>query len=369
MSIRLLHIFSTFAVGGPQRRFATIANGLDGYEHIIAAADGRGDAMSIVGDNCTFLDDFSFQKSKFISQQNLKAVRRLIEKYKPDVLCTYNFGAIEAVLGNRPGVARKPLVNNLHFEDGFGPDETPTIQHKRRVALRQLALGKSQIVVPSEVLMTVAKSRWKMPLDQFIHIDNGIEMDRFGKTSMPTGTNFCIGTLGAIRKEKNLFRMLNVIEQVGIEHNVRLWIAGDGPELPALQAEVKKRGMDDLVHFSGHTDAPETIYSAFDLFMMTSDTEQMPISLIEAMATNLPVVATRVGDIERMVSSENRRFLFDVDDIDGLVWGVKTLIEKPEIRESLGRLNRARAQREFNLKSMLTKYDALFKKMAKGKSA
>ena len=364
MATKILHIFSTFAVGGPQRRFATLANSLAGYQHIIASGDGRGEAISLVGDNCQFEHAFSFKKSRIINRQNIAAVRALISKHQPDLLCTYNFGAMEAVIANRPFPGSRPRIPNIHFEDGFGPDETPDVQIHRRVMLRRWALGAAMIVVPSNVLMQVATSHWKIPSDRLLQIDNGINLDLFEKANMPTGTNFCIGTLGAIRKEKNLGRLLDVVQLVAAEKKVRLWIAGSGPELKELQDLVVARSMSDLVHFSGHTDTPEMIYPAFDLFVMTSDTEQMPISLLEAMATSLPVVATRVGDIDRMLAPENCRFMFDVDDIDGLVWGIKTLIEKPELREKLGSLNRAKVVRDYDRAGMLAKYDALFKGMA-----
>jgi glycosyltransferase involved in cell wall biosynthesis len=105
---------------------------------------------------------------------------------------------------------------------------------------------------------------------------------------------------------------------------------------------------------------PEELYGCFDVFAMSSDTEQMPISLVEAMASSLPVVATDVGDIAKVVAPENRFLIEGCTDEENLARGLLRLASDPELRQRLGTCNRSRARAEFGIDKMLRSYRRLF---------
>ena len=86
-------------------------------------------------------------------------------------------------------------------------------------------------------------------------------------------------------------------------------LIGDGPERDALQALAQELGVAERVHWAGHVAEPASLIKAFDIFAMSSDTEQMPISLLEAMAAGLPTAATDVGDIKAMLPEQAARFV------------------------------------------------------------
>ena len=118
----LLHVFPSFGFGGQQARFAALAHGLgEKFSHHVAALDGNFSAQSLVSDQISVqYSDFSARKSSGISLSNLAKFRKLLNDVRPDILCTYNWGSFEAVLANRLGAN----IAHIHFEDGFGPDET-----------------------------------------------------------------------------------------------------------------------------------------------------------------------------------------------------------------------------------------------------
>src|SRR6185295_2929170 len=137
----------TFALGGPQRRFAMLANRLGRkYAHVVVALDGCVDARREL-DPGLELEIAPAPDVKGDTLGNLRRIRRMLSAQRPDLLCTYNWGAIEWAMANR----FLPLAPHLHVEDGFGPEEAAG-QIPRRVLTRRLALGRAQILVPSLTL-------------------------------------------------------------------------------------------------------------------------------------------------------------------------------------------------------------------------
>ena len=159
--MKILHIFSTFAVGGPQVRTADLINRLPlHWEHDVLAMDGCMDASTLIGENAQFNPlSLPIQKGRGVSLKNLWNLRRLNRERSPDLLLTYNFGALEAAFANRFW----PLCRHIHVEDGFGPEEADGRQLPRRVWFRRVALthAGTTILVPSLTLQRIALEQWR----------------------------------------------------------------------------------------------------------------------------------------------------------------------------------------------------------------
>lgn len=364
----LLHVFSTFAIGGPQTRFAALANRLGPkYRHTIFALDGD---LACVDRLDPGVDAHAramrLPKGGTINLANLVRIRRQLAAMRPDTLLTYNWGAIEWVLAER----WRPLVGrHIHFEDGFGPDEGADLQLPRRVMLRRLALaGGVHVVVPSQTLFRVASETWRLSPRRVRYIPNGIDPERFaGPPDRSLATRLgaadgrlTIGSLGGLRREKNLARLLRVFAALPADLPVRLIIAGEGPEAPALTAQAAALGIADRVVLMGPIDRPERLLGYFDVFALSSDTEQMPYSILEAMAAGLPIMATDVGDVAGMVAPENRSFIVAAHDEARFTAGLAQLLTDPDERRRLGAANRSRLRAHFTFDTMVSAYDALF---------
>jgi len=162
-----------------------------------------------------------------------------------------------------------------------------------------------------------------------------------------------------LRPEKNVRRLLEAFASVREKADCRLVIAGDGPERAPLEAMARQLLPGGSYLFTGHIERVERVYSALDIFALTSDTEQMPTSLMEAMAAGLPVAATNVGDIMQMVTAENRSFIVPRETqlfADALFH----LVRDGSARERIGGANGANAQTQFGIARMFRDYDALF---------
>jgi len=368
MSARnLLHVFSTFAVGGPQVRFAAQANRYGSqFSHLIVAMDGRYECRSRIDPAISItLPSVAIRKGRTLS--NLRTFRRALQTLKPDVLVTYNWGAIEWAMANWPAVVR-----HVHIEDGFGPEEARG-QLGRRVWTRRLVLRRSSVIVPSQILETIATSVWRLDKRRVHYIPNGIDCARFAAPRNPAisaevpGSGPIIGTVAALRREKNLQRLLLAFRHVSKRLSCRLAIVGDGPERAQLESLAVELGIKDRLWIAGHVEKPETLYPAFDLFALSSDTEQMPYTIIEAMAASLPIAATDVGDIRHMVAAENVPYLVAPSD-EHLAGAIEMLLADAALRDRIGAANRRKAQAEYDQERMFRAYAAIFQGDEEGRA-
>jgi glycosyltransferase involved in cell wall biosynthesis len=350
----VVHVFPTFAVGGAQVRFAALANhfGRD-FRHMVVALDGETSCRERLdpGLDVTFP---SVEAPKNAMLANAWRFRSLLRRWRPDVLVTGNWGAIEFAMANLP-----PLTRHLHVVDGFGPEERET-QIPRRVLIRRLVLGRGAVVVPSRNLERIATEIWKLPPRVVRYVPNGIDLTRFSvRDTTARDAIPVIGTVAALRAEKNLGRLIRAFATVARDRPCRLVIVGDGAERPALSGLAAELGVSGRVEFTGHRDDTPALYAGFDVFALTSDTEQMPLSLIEAMASGLPVVATDVGDVRAMLSADNAMFVGARDDaaIAGMLAG---LLDDPGARARIGAANRAKAERDFDQATMFANWRGLW---------
>jgi glycosyltransferase involved in cell wall biosynthesis len=349
----LLHVYPTFAVGGAQSRFCAIANHFgDRWRHAIVAMDGNTECRERLDPTLPVsFPQIDIRKGDTLG--NTKRFRAVLQGLEPQTLITSNWGSIEWTLAN----AISPVVRHVHVEDGFGPEERTT-QLPRRVWARRLALRRCITVLPSRTLLAIATDIWRLPAARLRYIPNGIDTDRFAYPPIAHDIPV-IGTVAALRSEKNLARLLRAFAQLSATENARLMIVGDGPERPALEALAAQLGITERTQFTGHLADPTAAYREFDIFALSSDTEQMPLSVLEAMAAGLPITATRVGDVPAMLSVANAPYLARLDDT-ALADSLRDLLRDPGTRLRVGAANRAHVLQNYNQAAMFRQYAALF---------
>jgi glycosyltransferase involved in cell wall biosynthesis len=348
----VVHVFPTFAVGGAQVRFSAVANHFgSAFRHMVVSLDGNLACRERLSPDLELtFPDVSATKNATLS--NAWRFRRLLRDWRPDVLVTCNWGAIEFALANI-----MPIARHLHVVDGFGPEER-TNQIARRVLIRRIALSRTPVVLPSRTLVRIANDTWKLPARLIRYVPNGIDLTQFATSGPQRGSEVpVIGTVAALRAEKNIARLLRAFALLPAG---RLVIVGDGPERPALESLASVLGIAARVEFAGYHQHTSAFYARFDVFALSSDTEQMPLSVIEAMASGLPVVSTAVGDVKPMVAQENAPFIVPLDDV-ALAAGLGILVHDRDARLRIGRANLAKAQRDFDQTAMFAAYGALWR--------
>lgn len=360
----LLHVFASFGAGGVPIRIATVLNHLPGaYRHTFVALDGNTDAAERFADTVDYtLFDAAIDKTRPLAA--LWRIRGLLGELRPDLLLTYNWGAVEWALVNR--FTRR--TRHIHFESGFGPEEADR-QLPRRVRLRRLALaGSEAIVVPSHNLVRIATDIWRLGGPRLRYVPNGVDCAKFssaGDASLlpgfaPRPNEVVIGTVAPLRAEKNIGRLIRAFAALGESAPARLVIVGDGPERPGLEALAAELGLGARALFAGYVARPEKIFKCLDVFAISSDTEQMPNALIQAMAAGRPVAGVDVGDVRHIVAPENHPFIVPRDDAPAFAAAIRNLVEQSGTRAALGAANERHVRATYSLDGMIRAYADLF---------
>jgi glycosyltransferase involved in cell wall biosynthesis len=359
-AIKVLHVFPTFVPGGAQVRVTQIMNRLGkSLSNNILAIDGKTEAIARLHEdvNVRILPPPK-HKTSFLAPWQF---RRTILALKPDLVITYNWGAMDAVAGTRlAGIC--PVI---HTEDGFGRDEATGLKTRRVFARRLLLSGIYRTVVPSMCLWKIATSQYGLVEKKVEFIPNGVDTNRFHpgrnlelRRSLGVGDHDVLcGYVGQIRPEKNLGFLLRAFASVQ-KAGMRLALIGDGPSRAELQTLACELSLDDSVLFIGAVQNPAPYYQALDLFVMSSMTEQMPMALLEAMSSALPAVCTDVGDTAAMLGGSNS--VVAPDDGQRFATLVKMLMERPALRADIGQENRQRCLTNYSEDAMVGAHFRLY---------
>ena len=355
----LLHVLPSFGVAGIQVRLAQVINALrQHYRHTIIPLDGITTCIERV-DPDNFVAALPFARGGAGPFGRICRIRRTIAEQAPDLLLTYNWGTIEWALANR----HLPLSAHIHFEDGFGPEEVDA-QLRRRVYVRRLALRSARkVVVPSHTLLQLALRDWRLDAQQVLHIPNGIDVDALKATATAAPLfdrrpgDIVVGTIAPLRPEKNIGLLIRAIARAGDER-LRLVIAGDGKQRQDLEREARIY-LGDRALFLGSVAQPARVLRQLDIFALSSDTEQMPMTILEAAAMGLPIAAVAVGDVPLMVSHENRPFVVAKSDETGLAAALQALSRDELLRRRLGTLNERHIRAEYPLDRMIATYESM----------
>lgn len=368
--LNMLHIQGSFDLGGREARIVQLMNhwGPRARHCMIIGNPGMDSARSAIGADV----DVRFPEdappiSGRPSPSALTAIASYMRSF--DLVLTYNWGAMDGAMAHRLFSGAMSLPNLVHHEDGFNADEVDGLKLHRNI-YRRMALGSAYaLVVPSCQLEHIAISAWGQPPSKVHHIPNGIDVAAYGRSPRPDAIpgldkddgRIVVGTVAGLRSVKNLLRLVRIAAPFA--DRIRLVIVGEGPEREAIAEEARRVGLSSLV-LPGFLPRPQEFVGLFDIFALTSDSEQFPIALVEAMAAGLPVIATDVGDVCSMVAPGNRPFILDPRDEGGLKAALGRLISNPALRAELGAANRHRAMEAFDQKGMIARYAELYEAAA-----
>ena len=312
------------------------------------------------------------QRSRNHDPARLFKLSHVLREERVDLLHSFllaaNAYAWSAALLARASLRRVPLIASSRTC-------IPPVNRFLRAVHRRAFLGAAVVIANSNRVMEFTRDHYALPAHRIRVIPNGVDLEPFGPEGIGPGARDAIrrelgipagarvvGTLGRISPEKNLGLFLRMAKSLsaGEDAGVLFVIAGGGPLVSALRLQAADLGLSGRVHFLGPRQDVARVLSAFDLFVLTSDTEGLPNAVMEAMAARLPVVATRVGGTVELVEEDKTGFLVDPGDLDRLTARVRALLPDEETRRRMGHEGRRRIEAGFSADLMVRRTVALY---------
>jgi glycosyltransferase involved in cell wall biosynthesis len=262
---------------------------------------------------------------------------------------------------------RRPSLRLVYTEHGRLSDAPPS--RKRRLVNPVLSLLPGPVVAVSNDLREhlVESGFWRRRVGVFYNgIEPGLATDdatrQLVRRSLGLAdSSFVIGTVARLDPVKDLRMLIEAFHGLLNEHrDIRLLVVGDGPEREALEQAARALGCVDAVAFMGHRDDARRVLSALDVYVNCSVTEGMSVTILEAMAAGLPVVATRVGGNPELVEDGLSGVLVPSRSASSLRAALESLMGAPAHRSAMGAAGRARLVTEFSMDRMVQRYLAAY---------
>lgn len=373
----VVHVIYRLAVGGLENGLVNLINRMspERYRHAIVCIDDFTDFRDRIQRDD--VEVYALHKRPGTDLGAYVRFWKLLRRLRPAIVHTRNLGALEFQFPAwLAGVRHR--VQGEHGRDIGDLHGTNWKYLLFRKFMRPLV---SRYVALSQDLANWLEISAGVSPKKISQIYNGVDTERFipSKPRLPVPIeNFVpedgivIGTIGRMQPEKDqltlvraFILLLDAVEN-GRER-LRLVLVGDGPLREQAQALLREANAEHLAWLPGvRNDAPQ-VMQAFDIFVLPSLIEGVSNTILEAMATGLPVVATAVGGNPELVSRDKTGETIPAADVAAMSQAIQCYIDAPELRRTHGKAGRARVEKMFSMEAMVTGYANVYDDLIKRK--
>jgi sugar transferase (PEP-CTERM/EpsH1 system associated) len=358
------HVIHRLDVGGMENGLVNLINRMPAhrYRHAIVSLT---DSTSFASRICR--DDVPIVTLGKKPGQDLGLHLRLFRTFRslrPSIVHTRNLATIEAVAA----AAAALVPHSVHGEHGRDLQDPEGRRRRYQWLRRCLSPLVARFIALSGELEKYLVERVGVAPSKVVRICNGVDLDRFHPaTSTGSGGKVVIGSVTRMQEVKDpltLARAFVRLVQNGLGEKARLVMVGDGPLLEEVRRVLRTGNAEAHASLLGSREDVPSLLRSFDVFALSSRVEGISNTILEAMATGLPVVATRVGGNEELVADGVEGSLVPSRDPDALAGALSRYVLDEKLRADRGRAGRLRAEREFGLDGMIGRYvdvyDGLF---------
>jgi glycosyltransferase involved in cell wall biosynthesis len=313
--LKVAQLIWSLEVGGAERVVVTLAEHLDRerYEPIVICQNQEGHLAKQL--KASGVPVIALHKKPGLDLGMLRKLIRVLRDERVDILHTHLFGS--AFWGRLAGRLAGVRCIFIH-EHGMQPWRSSRHFFVDRV----LAGGARRYLFASEKVRDTYISKTGVPADKCVLVPNGVpcavadrRREQFRTENGWVETDRIIVSIGRLSKEKGHADLVMAFADVHSTHaDTRLVLIGDGPERSALESLVKECRLDGAVYFAGTQDDVQSWLAAADLYVQPSIREGLSLAVLEAMGAALPVIATRVGDIEKVIEDGRSGYLVEPGD-------------------------------------------------------
>ncbi len=304
--------------------------------------------------------------------ETIGRIRELLRQSKPDVVHTHQIGAL---IYTGPAARREKVPVVVHTEHINNVAKHRSLSKRARIRLLWGLAGSyaDRFFCVSDDIADAVKAYRTVPGRKVVVVPNGIDTAAFatkgGCESLRRDLGIShgvpvIGTVGRLNEVKSQDLLIRSFAQVS-NHDLKphLLLVGDGPERHRLQQLAEDLGISDRVRFAGYQSRPEQFLQIMDIFALTSRLEGMPLVILEAWAAGLPVVASRVGGVPKMIAQGQTGLLFDSGDEAALTEAMDRLLAHPDEVQRLGEAGREYVRSRFDLRVMAETYERHYRNL------
>jgi len=366
--IKIVHVVHSFGVGGLENGVVNLINRLDEhFEHTVLCLSRSGAMAERLINRRVALLEMKLPTDKF--RFPILKLSRVLRGLAPDIVHTRGWSSVDAISAAR--VTGIPFV--IHGEHGWEASD-PQGRNRRRMLVRKcLSPLVDRFVTVSDDLKRWLHQSIGIPERKIARIHNGVDVRRFSHGQREAARRllgledpaFVVGTVGRLDAVKDHTSLLQGFESITrLEQRAYLLVVGDGPMREEIQAQARRLGILDKVKLLGERDDIPLLLQALDVFALTSIAEGISNTILEAMASGLPVVATRVGGNPELLEHGVTGQMVSARDVTALAEALRNYLRAPELRRAHGANARARAERDFSLERMAAQYADLYFNLA-----
>jgi len=354
----VVHLLYRFEFGGLQSLLADCIARMAGMRHVVVCLAGADpDAAHGLG----AVDIIALDRPGRGAWRTHLAFFSQLRRLRPALLQTYNIGTLEyAVTGALAGVPRR-----IHAEHGRGMHERLGTHTKYNLLRRAIAPLVETFVTVSDDMVVWLDQTVGIPPSKIRLVRNGIDLARFRPAAAPRAadTPYTIGTIGrldAIKAQADLVDAFILLRARDRTRPLRLVIVGAGPLQGALAQQIRAAGLDDCVWLPGARRDVAAIMQALDVFVLPSLSEATPITLLEAMACGVPVVATSVGGVPGLLGIDARGTLVAPSDPAALAAAIGRYLDDPQAARRHAAAARRFVADYYDIAATAAQYAALY---------